>query len=249
MRAHEIMSHNVITASIDTPVVDAAKTMLAHHISGLPVVDASGKLVGILSEGDFIRRMELRTEKAHRRWLAFLAGPDRTAVDFARQHGRKVGQIMTPNPVTIAEDTPLEQVVRLMEAHNIKRLPVMRGEAIVGMVARADFLAAIAAFSREIPDKGRSDGHVRAAVVTALSGGPWRPCPLNVSVEAGVVTLRGVIRSENARRAAVVAAENVPGVKRVEDLLSVHPAPEDDYGGGDFVSLQEEPPTVDDQPL
>ncbi|MCA1458893.1 CBS domain-containing protein [Bradyrhizobium sp. BRP22] len=137
MRVHEIMSHNVIKTSIDTPVVDAARIMLAHHISGLPVVRRVGQAGRYPFRGDFIRPMELGTEKAPRRWLAFLAGPDQTAVDFARQHGRRVGQIITPNPITIAEDAPLEQVARLMEEHHIKRLPVVRGATIVGMVARA----------------------------------------------------------------------------------------------------------------
>src|SRR5579859_7249118 len=147
MRAHEIMSRHVITISPDAPVTDAIKAMLSHHISGLPVVDSGGKLIGILSEGDFIRRVEVGTEKRRGRWLGLLAGTEQVALDFARQHGRKVGQIMSPNPITIGEDTPLEQIVRLMEARNLKRFPVMRGEELIGMVTRADFLTAIANLS------------------------------------------------------------------------------------------------------
>jgi CBS domain-containing protein len=251
MHAHEIMSRHVINIGPNAPVADAAKIMLSHHISGLPVVDAAGKLIGILSESDFIRRVELGTDKRRPRWLAALAAADQAALDFARQHGRTVGKIMTPSPIVVAEDTPLEQIVRLMESRNIKRFPVMRDEEIVGMVTRSDFLAAIANLSLDTSGYSDGDSEIRRSVIAVLSQAPWRPCGLNVSVHEGVVTVRGTIRSDNARKAALVAAENVPGVNRVEDHLSkvTHPPPEEDYGGGDFVSLQAEPSTVDDEPL
>lgn len=251
MRAHEIMSQHVITVGPEASVIEAIKTMLSHHISGLPVVDAAGKLVGILSEGDFVRRVELGTEKRRSRWLAVLAGTEQAAVDFARQHGRKVSRIMSPNPITITEDATLEHIVRLMESCNIKRLPVMRGDEVVGMVTRSDFLTAIASLSRDAIGYSDNDDQIRKAVVAALSKASWRPCGLNVAVHESVVTLRGTIRSDNARKAAIVAAENVRGVRRVEDQLSkvTQPPPEEDYGGGDLVSLPAEPSTVDDEPL
>ncbi len=251
MRASQIMSRQVITVGVDASVTDAIKIMLAHHISGLPVVDAAGKLVGIVSEGDFIRRAELGTERKRGRWLTFLAGADRAALDFARAHGHKVGQIMTANPVTIAEDTPLDQIVAIMEARNVKRLPVIRNDAIVGMVTRADFLPAIASLARSGRGLSKDDSQIRDAVIAAMGCAPWRPRALNVGVDAGVVSLRGVVRSDRARQAAIIAAENVPGVRRVEDHFykTDYPPGEEDYGGGDFVSVQEEPSTADDQPL
>jgi CBS domain-containing protein len=162
-----------------------------------------------------------------------------------------VSEIMTANPITIGEDTTLEQIVRLMEARNVKRFPVMRGDQIVGMVTRADFLRAIADISLDKYGSSSSDDDIRTSVVAALSQASWRPCGLNVSVHDGVVTLRGVVRNDNARKAAIIASENVRGVKRVDDQLSkiTYPAPEEDYGGGDIVSLQEEPSTTDDEPL
>ena len=251
MRAHEIMSRHVVTIGVDAPAIEAIKIMLSHHVSGLPVVDSGGKLVGILSEGDFIRRAEIGTEKTRGRWLALLAGFDQIAIDFARQHGRKVGQIMTSNPITIGEDTPLEQIVRLMEARNVKRFPVMRGDEIVGMVTRADFLTAIANATLQISGASDTDDEIRNSVVAALSTAGWRPCALNVSVHDGVVTLKGTIKSDNARKATLIASENVTGVKRIDDQLIkiAHPPPEEDYGGGDFVSLPEEISTADDEPL
>jgi CBS domain-containing protein len=251
MRAHEIMSREVITVGVDASIVDAINIMLAHHISGLPVVDPAGKLVGILSEGDFIRRAEIGTQRKRGRWLALLAGADRVAVDFAREHGRKVGQLMTANPVTITEDTPLEQVVGIMEARDVKRLPVMRGDEIVGMITRADFLPAIANLARHLQIHSDDDEKIRRSVLAAIARAPWRPRALNVGVRDGTVALKGIVRSDKARQAAIIAAESVPGVKNVEDQLCTvaHPPPEEDYGGGDFVSLQEQPPTEDDQPL
>ena len=252
MRAHQIMSRQVITIDPDASIVDAIQTMLAHHVSGLPVVDPKGKLVGIVSESDFIRRAELGTDQNRGRLLAFLAGADRSAIAYARQHGRKVAEIMTPKPVTIDLDTPLVEIARVMEARKIKRLPVMQGDRVVGIVTRSDFLPAVASLARHVPTVSGSDDQIRNAVIAAMDKAPWAPCGLNVSVTDGVVSLRGVIRGDHARQAAIVAAENVAGVKKVEDYLydrADYPPPEEDYGGGDIVSLQEEPSTADDEPL
>ena len=251
MLAHQIMSRHAVTVGVDASVADAIAIMLGHHVSGLPVVDAAGRLVGIVSESDFIRRTEIDTERKRGRWLSFLAGADRVALDFARSHGRKVGEIMTKNPVTIAEDTPLADIVETMEAHRVKRLPVLRGDRLVGMVTRTDFLPAVARLVRRtVAQAGApNDDRVRELVIAAMADAPWRPCAMNIAVNGGIVSLRGSVRSEKARQAAIIAAENVPGVKKVEDGLTIYPAPEDEYGGGDFASLPEETSTADDQPL
>jgi len=251
MRVREIMSRNVITIDADEPITKAISMMLSHHIRGLPVTDRNGALTGILTEGDFIRRVETGTEKRRGRWLALLAGTKQVALDFARQNGRKVGEIMSPDPITVDEDTSLEQVVRLMESHGVTRFPVVRSGALVGMVTRTDFMSAIGRLYSSQPLRSAGDDEIREQVNAALSQAPWRPCALNMSVHDGVVSLRGGIRSDNARKAAVVAVENIAGVKRVEDQLwkIVYPPPEEDYGGGDFVSPEYEPPTTDDEPL
>ncbi len=251
MRAHQIMSRQVITIDPDASIVDAIHTMLAHRVSGLPVVDRAGKLVGIISESDFIRRAEVGTAQKPGRLLAFLAGADRAALDFARQHGRKVSQIMTPDPATIGLDAPLEQIAGLMAARNVKRLPVLQGDRVVGIITRSDFLPAVANPARTQSVPG-SDEQIRSAVIAAMEGAPWAPCALNVSVSAGVVNLKGTIRGKHARQATIIAAENVAGVTKVEDQLfdrADYPPPEEDYGGGDIASLQEEPSTMDDEPL
>ncbi|MDE2376946.1 CBS domain-containing protein [Bradyrhizobium sp.] len=252
MRAHQIMSRQVITIDPDASIDDAIRTMLDHRVSGLPVVDRAGRLVGIVSESDFIRRAELGTVSKRGRLLAFLAGADRAALAFARQHGRKVHQIMTSNPVTIALDAPLEEIATTMETRNVKRLPVLQGDRVVGIVTRSDFLPVVARLARQEPAVPESDERIRGAVIAAMENADWAPCALNVGVSDGVVSLRGTVRGKPARQAAIIAAETVAGVIRVEDHLvdrADYPPPEEDLGGGDIASLQEEPSTADDEPL
>src|SRR5580692_1743473 len=129
MRAHQIMTRDVITVRPDTTIEEAAKLMLRNHISGLPVTDAYGELVGVASESDFLRRSEIGTGRKRPAWLQFLLGPGRAATDFVRERGRKVEDVMTQDVITVAEETPLDELVRLMEKNDIKRLPVMRGKA------------------------------------------------------------------------------------------------------------------------
>jgi len=252
MRAHQIMTPQVITVAAETTIIEAIHLMLQHHIGGLPVVDTAGNLIGIVSEGDFIRRAELGTQHRRGRWLSFLAGADRLATDFAREHGRKVADIMTPDPLTVTEETPLDEVVRIMETHSIKRIPVMRADRLVGMLTHADFLPAVANLVQSTPGPSADDDLIRIEVMAALRQAPWRPRPFNVTVSDGIVTLSGVVRKKSARKAAIVAVENVAGVRKVRDYLSVapsHPPAEEDFGGGDFVSVEEEPSTADDEPL
>ncbi|MGZ5877246.1 MAG: CBS domain-containing protein [Bradyrhizobium sp.] len=252
MDAHQIMTPDVITVGAETSIVEAANTMLRHQISALPVVNGAGQLIGIISEGDFIRRAEIGTQRKRGRWLTCLVGTDRIAADFVHEHGRKVGDIMTPDPLTVTEDTPLDQIVQIMESNNVKRLPVVRGTRLVGIVTHSDFVAVVAGLARHIPSPSADDEHIREKVLAVIEQAVWRPCRLNVTVQDGIVSLRGVVKNQNVRQAAIVAAENVPGVKKVLDHLSearAHPPPEEDFGGGDFVSLQEQPSTVDDEPL
>src|SRR5580700_11944875 len=123
MRTHQVMTRKVITVKIATPIVDAANIMLENHVSGLPVTDEAGRLVGIVSQGDFIRRAEIGTQRKRGRWLKFLLGPGTAASDFVRERGRKVEEIMTPDPRTVTEDSTLEDIVELMERNHVKRLP------------------------------------------------------------------------------------------------------------------------------
>jgi CBS domain-containing protein len=219
MRAHQIMTRNVITVGPDSSIVDAAKLMLEHHVSGLPVLDRPGRLVGIVSEGDFLRRSEIGTQRRRPRWLQFLIGPGREAKEFVQQSGRKVEDVMAREPVTVTEDTQLEELVELMEKYDIKRLPVMRDDRLVGIVTRANLLQAVASLARDVPDPTADDDHIRERVTRAIDETHWRPIGLQVTVRNGVVHLHGIIINESARQATIVTAENVAGVKEVRDHL------------------------------
>jgi CBS domain-containing protein len=219
MRAHQIMTRQVVTVKPLATVLEAANLMLRHHISGLPVVDAAGKLVGIVSEGDFIRRSEIGTGRTRGRWLKFIVGPGREATDFVHEHGRRIAEIMVPSPLTITEDTPLEEIVALMEKNNVKRLPVVRDDKLVGIVSRATLLQACAGLAREVPDPTADDIHIRKRIIEAMEKNDWCPFGLTVIVRDGIVHLSGIITNEHSRQAAVVAAENVEGVKKVHDHL------------------------------
>jgi CBS domain-containing protein len=211
MRAHQIMTRPVITVTPETTIVEAANTMLHRHVSGLPVVSAVGKLIGIVTEGDFIRRAEIGTERKHGRFMRFILGSGHAAADFVHEHGGKVGEI--------SEDTNLDQIVRLMERNDIKRLPVTRGDRIVGIVSRSNLLQAVASLARQIPDPTADDDHIRNRIIDAMEKNDWCPFGLNVVVRDGIVHLGGVITEERSRQAAIVAAENVAGVKKVHDHL------------------------------
>jgi CBS domain-containing protein len=217
MRAHQIMTRSVITIAPDATILEAAKTMLQHHVSGLPVVDAAGKLLGIVSEGDFIRRSEIGTPRKRGRWLKVLLGD--SAVDYVREHGRRVSDVMTSDPVTITEDATLEEIVDAMETNGVKRLPVMKEGRLVGLVSRANLMQAVASLAREIPDPTADDDHIRSRIVAAIDKNDWSPFGLNVIVRDGIVHLSGMITDERSRQASVVAAQNVAGVIKVHDHL------------------------------
>jgi CBS domain-containing protein len=219
MRAHQIMTKYVVTVTPQTSIEDAANIMLRNHISGLPVVEADGKLVGIVSESDFLRRSEIGTGRKRAAWLQFLLGPGRAATDFVRERGRKVEDVMTTDPVTVEEETPLEDLVALMEKKGIKRLPVVKGNALVGIVTRSNLLQAVASMARDIPDPTADDDHIRNRILREVNATDWRPIGFEVNVRNGIVHLHGIITNDNSRQATIVAAENVAGVKKVHDHL------------------------------
>jgi CBS domain-containing protein len=193
--------------------------MLQNKISGLPVVDDKGQLVGMVTEGDFLRRGELGTQRQRPRWLEFLLGPGRLAAEYVQSSGQKVAEIMTPEPKTITPETQLDEVVSLMERYRIKRLPVVQDGEVVGIVSRANLLHALASVAREVKAPAGDDTTIREQILAECGRQRWAP-HVNVVVRDGVVGLWGVITDERERQAFIVAAENVPGVKAVHDHLA-----------------------------
>ncbi|HTM74092.1 MAG TPA: CBS domain-containing protein [Pseudolabrys sp.] len=220
MYAKDVMTSTVISVEPNSTILQAARQMLQHHISGLPVIDHDGGLVGILSEGDFLRRRETATERRHSRWLEFLMGPGRLAVEYSHSHGSKVAEVMTPDVHTVTEDTSLEEIVELMERYRVKRLPVMRGKKVVGMVTRSNLMRAMVSLSRAEPKTGKDDASIREMLLAEMQKESWAPAAMaNVVVCDGVVELWGVIIDERQREALKIAAENIPGVRAVKDHL------------------------------
>jgi len=219
MRAHHIMTKDVITVTPHTSIEAAAKIMLRTHISGLPVLDDAGKLVGIVSQSDFLRRSEIGTGRKRPAWLQFLIGPGKAATDFVRERGRKVEDVMTEDPITVDEETTLEDLVELMEKKGIKRLPVLDGNTLKGIVTRSNLLQAVASIAHEIPDPTADDDHIRNRLTRTVNATDWRPIGFEVTVRNGVVHLHGIITTDKARQATIVAAQNTAGVKEVHDHL------------------------------
>ena len=219
MRAHQIMTRDVITVTPHTTIGEAAKIMLETRISGLPVMDDAGRLVGIVSESDFLRRSEIGTGRKRPAWLQFFMGPGKAASEFVQERGRKVEDVMTRDPITVGEETPLEDLVRLMEKNDIKRLPVMSGRTLKGIVTRSNLLQAVASMANEIPDPTADDDHIRDRITRAVNAADWRPIGFEVTVRNGIAHLHGIITTDEARQATIVAAENTAGVKKVQDHL------------------------------
>jgi CBS domain-containing protein len=215
------MTRRIVSVTPEATVLEAVRLMLQNHISGLPVIDATGNLIGVVTEGDFLRRAETGTQRKRSRWLELLVGPRTLAEDYIHAHGRKVEEVMTPDPVTISEDTPLEEVVRAMERHRIKRLPVVRGKNVVGIVSRANLMHALASLGRAAPAASNSDTAIRNQILKELDKQVWAPVALiDVVVRDGVVELWGTITEEKQGDGLRVVAENIPGVKKVVNHLT-----------------------------
>jgi CBS domain-containing protein len=220
MKAKDVMTADVLTVTEDASVLEAIRLMLQRRISGLPVVDASGTPVGMVTEGDLLRRAEIGTERHHARWIEFLAGPGRGADEYAHAHGRKVRDVMTREVHTVPEHAALNDALDSMERYHVKRVPVMRGRRMIGIVTRSNLLRAIAGLARATRPVSANDATIRENLVAELKKQPWAPmASIDLLVSDGVVTFSGAILDDRQRQALRVAAENIPGVKKVEDHL------------------------------
>jgi CBS domain-containing protein len=222
MRARDLMTTSVVTLSPDTPVREVARVLAGRGISGAPVVDATGRLLGIVTEGDLIRRLAAPADRP-RRWILDLLLPAAgQAARFARAHGRRACDVMTTDLATVDEDAPVERVANLLEQRRVRRVPVVRDGRLVGIVSRADLLRAVRAPADERPAGERpaaeatDDARIHRALLARMREHPWvDPYFTFADVGDGVVTLHGFCRSEEVKRALRVLAEGVPGVKEV----------------------------------
>lgn len=221
MQARDIMTTPVVTIATSASVAEAADLMLTRNIRCLPVVGDDGSLAGVISEGDFLRRGELGTRRARPRWLEFLVGPGKLADEYVRSSGRRVAEVMTAGVVSAAPGASLTEIVELMATHDIKNVPILDAGKIVGIVSRSDLMRILL---RTLPKSGSAtvdDEVIRRNILAELRGQSWSVGGdlIGVTVDKGDVELSGAIFDERQRKAAVVAAENVAGVKKVTDKL------------------------------
>lgn len=225
MQARDVMSKWVVAVPVGASIFEAAELLVDAEVSAAPVIDKQGRMVGIVSEADLMRRAEIDTVE-HKTWLLRLLADDtQTAREYVRSHSRRVADVMTRKVITAAEDASLNQLAELMHTHNIKRVPIVRDGVVVGIVSRGDLLEALLTVEAESAPCSVSDGKLRETVNDVLSKQSWTsPWPTNVVVSDGVVHLWGFVSGEAIRQAYRVAAENVPGVRRVKNHLRPVPA-------------------------
>jgi CBS domain-containing protein len=219
MHAADIMTPDVITVGPETSLDQLVNLMLEQRISGVPVVEQD-RVVGIVSEGDLLRRAETGTAKRRSHWLELLGGISAASAEYVRTHGRKVGEIMTPHVITVEADTPIAEIADILETRRIKRVPVVRGGKLVGIVSRANLLRALASRLQAVEAPQQPDDRaLRDALLAEFRQHKWAAmvAQFDVTVQQGVVHLWGIVRGEDHRRAMIVAAENVPGVASVTD--------------------------------
>jgi len=219
MRVRDVMTYGAIGLPETATIAEAAETLLKARVSAVLVHDAEGALAGVLSEGDLMRRAEIGAERKRPRWLEALLSGGCLAESYAHSHGRRIGEIMTKKLVTVSEDAELGVAVDLMLKHGVKRLPVLSGETVVGVISRADLLKALVA---ALP-KGNGphpDAEIKAAIEAEIDRQGWAPrASVRVEVESGVVTFGGAITDERLRPALRVIAENTAGVTEIHDRM------------------------------
>ena len=221
MKVSDVMTRRVVSVAPEATIRQAIRLMLDNHISGLPVIDDKANLIGIVSEGDFLRRSEIGTERRRSHWLDVFLGPGGPANDYVHSHGLKVQEVMTRKPITVQEDTPLDQAVHLMESHKVKRLPVVRGGKVVGIVSRANLMRALASIYRAAPKSAKDDAAIRNQILSDLAKQDWSAgADVDVVVRGGIADMWGSIAEPAQRDALKVLIERTPGVKQVEDHLT-----------------------------
>ncbi|MCE2575225.1 CBS domain-containing protein [Komagataeibacter sp. FNDCR2] len=221
MQIKNIMTAPAISIEPTETITTALRLMLSHKISGLPVVTPNGQLVGVLTEGDLMRRSELQTEKKPSWIQSLLRSSGKHASEYVHTHGRRVSEIMSNEPVTISPEASLHEAVDMMTRHHVRRLPVVRNERLVGVVSRADMLRALLPVISDEP-RTVADETIKESILREYrtqdrwAGGNF----ISVDVKNGIVELNGVVTDERLRVAARVVAENVPGVVSVIDNMT-----------------------------
>ena len=219
MRAMDVMTSEVITVDENASVTAVAKLLAERGISGVPVVDPDNRVIGMVSEGVLLHRAETGTERRRSWWLEMMASTNQLAGDYVKSHGRTVKDVMTRDVISVTDETPIADIALLLETNRIKRVPVIRDGMLVGIVSRANLVRVLAMTINEPPSGTEADDRtIRDKLLAELKAQRWAEVsPANITVRDRVVHLWSSYLSEQEKRALVVAAENIPGVRRVED--------------------------------
>lgn len=226
MLVANVMTRYVIGISPTSPIREAIRLMLRHRISGLPVIDEGGMLVGILTESDFLRRVETGTEHHASRWLGAFFKMKKSTSEYIHEHSREVQDVMTKAPIiTVTETTDLQTAAALMQKHKIKRVPVLRGNKVVGMLTRANLMKAVMTHGRALSEPRQSDQDLRKQIIDKARKAEWLVTPLlDIQVKDGDVRVSGVIYDCREEDALKVLIENIAGVKSVtSELVWIEP--------------------------
>jgi CBS domain-containing protein len=223
MKARDVMTSHVITVGPELDLKAVANTLVANGISAVPVVAIDGSIVGIISEGDLMRRA-VSAERNRSWWLETFSSAEQLMAEFVKAHGRKAKDVMTRQVISVDPDTSLQEIANLLEKHGIKRVPVVKDGRLVGIVSRANLVQALATRGLAFVDVTEADEVLRKVVVSNLRKLPWTAAleMVDVIVDRGIVNLWGVVRNEEEKNAVRVTAEETPGVQAVNDHLRVH---------------------------
>jgi CBS domain-containing protein len=221
MKAADVMVSSVISVRSDATVQEVADVLLKNRISGVPVIGLEGELLGIVSEGDLIRRPEAGTLRRPSWWLSLLGSKEELASEYIKSHSRKVTDVMTQRVVTASPDTPVADIATLLEKHGIKRVPIVKDGKVVGIVSRANLLQALACL-KSVPDATTDDASIRAKLNSKLEREQWaKPALINLIVHDGTVDVWGIVDSQTEKKAVRVLVESTPGVRAVNDNLII----------------------------
>jgi CBS domain-containing protein len=225
MKAKHVMTCPVITATADMTVREVAQVLTSHRISAVPIVDATGKLIGLVSEGDLIHRVEISTQVQRSWWLSIFTSTAQLAEEYARAHAGKVRDLMTHDVISVEPETPLSEIARLFERNRIKRVPVLDGSKLVGIVTRANLVQAIATLPQEnLPPL--QDGALRDKILKHLESQTWlNRAQLNVTVENSKINLWGLVSTEAERKAARIAVEEIASGNVIVNNIALEPIP------------------------
>lgn len=226
MIAANVMTIAPVTVHENTPILEVVSLLLNLKISGLPVLDADGKMVGIVTEGDLLRRSELGTEIKRPHWKELFLSPGKLAQDYVQSHACYAGEVMTARPLTVSPETPLDEVISLMESNNIKRVPVVKADKLVGIITRVDILKALRTIlvrdrtPENADGKAVDDDSIKNEIINRIYSQPWAPrSSIRVTVTHGVVDIYGAILDENLRTALITLIEEVTGNGDIRDHL------------------------------